>query len=40
MATLQDLVLPKSALPENPELEISTQLPVEHPVPRRGPDTG
>lgn len=34
MAMLQDLVLPKSALPENPEIEISMQLPVEHSAPQ------
>lgn len=34
MTMMQDLVLPKSALPETPELETSTKLPVEHPAPR------
>lgn len=31
---LQDPGLPKSALPETPEVEISMQLPVEHPEPQ------
>lgn len=34
MATLQDLVLPKSALPKKPELENSMQLPIDHPAPQ------
>lgn len=31
---LQDLALPKAAFPKNLELEISMQLPMEHPTPR------
>lgn len=33
MATLQDLALPKSASPKNPELKISTQLPTKCQAP-------
>lgn len=40
MATLQELVLPKSALPENPELEISRQIPIKHPAPWPWPRYG